>query len=731
MVRIRIGESWKQNPAYVTALQALAEGRARGFSPKEIVDVLGIEVDGVDLAQGAAEAAVFDVMAHLLRAARELAAGPGERRIHLHGAPVELLLERSDSDLRLTLLATDGSAPPVSVLLDPRRFFAAARRATHLFVDDLQAIHPRLGEMRVVRELLREANRASRRQRPVVRRARQRTMVEAPLGRLSLVIQGPPPRLAVLGPEGQTCWMETVEPGEALLRLARTVQRGMSSSPEEGERLPSGLVVDPSRQVIGFGRYDVPFEQVARALLTLAPLVAPILPAGLRSAVDAAVQALAELPPDGPTTLSFGDSPGGASRRNEAGSLAAPGPRNRSRAVRAPGLPSAGLRRLFLRASWRADAPGRSPRLIRCGSSLIVSAGGRVDLRSITGELKWSTPLHDARVVTMGGQPQVAGRDTQGSLVLLDPRTGARVSRAALTLGRLRDACPVADGTLAVHDDTRLALVSPDGQVAWSLDGGDGGFRIAAAGKGLVLADERGDLRGLDAGGRVEWRCRTGLDPLVSLVVDRTNRAVIAAGLDTNGHAMLVSTSLADGAVRWSVVLDGVRPAGLTLAGSRVLLGYESLAGSLLAAVSANTGLVSWSTRPPGDGTALPAVMPGTNRILVARSGGGLCAYSPAGELQFHAPAADPEPSLSPVRPRPLALGAGLAVSTGALLHVYEAASGRLLTSLEPYDLAPEAVLLLDGPVVVCAGRDGSLVEAWSARGHLGVAPSLPPENVV
>ena len=40
MVRIRVGDNWKHNPAYVRGLRALAEGRSKGFSPRDIVDVV-------------------------------------------------------------------------------------------------------------------------------------------------------------------------------------------------------------------------------------------------------------------------------------------------------------------------------------------------------------------------------------------------------------------------------------------------------------------------------------------------------------------------------------------------------------------------------------------------------------------------------------------------------------------------------------------------------------------
>jgi len=65
MIRIRPGRSWRHNPAYLRDLRA-------GTSGADILDVLGIELDGVDIAAGVGEA-------HVLVAVLELAwEGGGE-----------------------------------------------------------------------------------------------------------------------------------------------------------------------------------------------------------------------------------------------------------------------------------------------------------------------------------------------------------------------------------------------------------------------------------------------------------------------------------------------------------------------------------------------------------------------------------------------------------------------------------------------------------------------------
>ena len=53
MIRIHPGRSWRLSPTYLGELRSLSGARAKGFNGAEILDVLGIEVDGVDIAAGA------------------------------------------------------------------------------------------------------------------------------------------------------------------------------------------------------------------------------------------------------------------------------------------------------------------------------------------------------------------------------------------------------------------------------------------------------------------------------------------------------------------------------------------------------------------------------------------------------------------------------------------------------------------------------------------------------
>src|SRR3989440_8547462 len=57
VIRIRPGRSWRLNPAYVGELRALRGARAKGFTGSDILDVLGLEADGVAIAAGVGEGA--------------------------------------------------------------------------------------------------------------------------------------------------------------------------------------------------------------------------------------------------------------------------------------------------------------------------------------------------------------------------------------------------------------------------------------------------------------------------------------------------------------------------------------------------------------------------------------------------------------------------------------------------------------------------------------------------
>ena len=95
MVRILPGDSWKLNPSYLASLKQLDERAARRLGPVAILDVLGIEVDGVNLAQGLREAAIFQVVEGLAALVLRLYEEPeGRGQVPLDEGRTELVLGR-------------------------------------------------------------------------------------------------------------------------------------------------------------------------------------------------------------------------------------------------------------------------------------------------------------------------------------------------------------------------------------------------------------------------------------------------------------------------------------------------------------------------------------------------------------------------------------------------------------------------------------------------------------
>lgn len=705
MLRIRVGESWKRNPTYLDALRALADGRSRAFSPRDIVDVLGIEVDGVDLAQGAAEGPLLDAMLALVRAARPLSQADGRAVVELPESALELRLERRDEELRLSLRSTDDGHEGPVVALDPAGFWKEVRRGARALVDDLVAIHPALGRERVVQQLERELAPGPRRRPVPTRRALEPTYSPlVPMGRLHLALRTDRQALCVL--EGrQPCWSHP-EVVRGFLDLAALVQP--VPDPDEPESSIADVVVDRVRSTVVFGRRGrVGWSELRDALLVLGAELVRTGGPEAAARLEPALQRLSQAPGEHrQELLPVGD--GGDLETSDEGST----------------LPSRGLRRLVLRPAWRVDAPGPRPRLTAIGPQLFVRTASHVEARDGEGRLRWSAAAGDAIALLTRTGTRVLGRDTHGALVVLDGESGRRLARipAALT-PRLRAGFELDDGRLAAHDGARVVALTPGhDELDWSFEAGTGRvLSVTSVGRGLFVGCDDGWLHGIRADGRLAWRVSSGLELVESTAADRARGLGLAVGLDEEGQAAVVAVRLATGERVWQCVVAGMRPSAPALMQDRVLLGYETGPGGMLVALELETGRLLWKRRPPLGGAVAPVVA--GDRVLVVRSGGGLVAYAPSGVTAYRCAPADPDLALSPVRPRQAAVGDGIVVVPAAMLHVFELNSGRPLATLEPAELAPDSLELLPGPVLVSASLDG-LIEAWRTTGHLSVVPN-------
>src|SRR5438093_2148129 len=155
MIRIRPGRSWRLNPGYLRDLRALSAPKARGFAGGGSLDVVGIEVDGVDIAAGVGEAEVLVAVDELLAALRQLANGSPAAQATVGRGPTELVLEARGPDVLLSLLTL---APPArmlasGLLLDFARLWSASAAAARSLAADLVRISPALVHSPILRRL--------------------------------------------------------------------------------------------------------------------------------------------------------------------------------------------------------------------------------------------------------------------------------------------------------------------------------------------------------------------------------------------------------------------------------------------------------------------------------------------------------------------------------------------------------------------------------------------------
>src|SRR5437016_4369928 len=154
------------NPGYLDELRALSPPRAKVFDGGGILDVLGIAVDGVDIAAGVGEAEALVAVDELLAALRRLAQGTAAAQATVGRGPTELVLESRGSDVLLSLVTL---APPARVLasgllLDSARLWSAAASAARSLATDLLRISPLVAQSPLLRRL-RRAGRQPPRQR--------------------------------------------------------------------------------------------------------------------------------------------------------------------------------------------------------------------------------------------------------------------------------------------------------------------------------------------------------------------------------------------------------------------------------------------------------------------------------------------------------------------------------------------------------------------------------------
>ena len=528
MIRIRPGRSWRHNPAYLRDLRA-------GTAGADILDVLGIELDGVDIAAGVGEAHVLVAVLELAQALQHIAEGEPAAQATIGPGPTELVLEARGPDLLLTLVSL---APPTRViagglLVDAAKMRAAALHAARGLLLDLFSISPGLEEAPLARRLgdacahlsrragkngpqwpAREAAWVSSRAgaRPSLELAltpdlharlrSRREALHAPLaphlgtGRLALRRQGAP---------GLTC------EGPLLLLLRNLIAdaHALAEAWEAGDRAFT----------VRFGPHELRCDLTSDELRAPGwrnPLSVP----ALRFAALMAEGALlyVELAGRGPANEYLADLRDSAHRllrhcrdvesgdlRRAPETVAAP-PSRTPRQRQGP-LAQGRVRRLVYREAWRIEAPGALRALPIPSGPLLVELPESLEARDLrTGAKLWSVPAAPSALARGGDLFYLEPGD---SLARLDVQSGEprwkRRLRGAVHPARL---WPVAGGVLRALPGEGLALVKDGGALVFRARLPGGAPLAAALIEGVILAVlAAGSIAGLDpADGRVLWK---------------------------------------------------------------------------------------------------------------------------------------------------------------------------------------------------------------------------------
>ena len=542
MIRIKPGRSWRLNPSYLGELRALTAPRARGFTGAEILDVLGVEVDGVDIAAGVGEARVVVAVDELAQALLRLGDGEPAAQATVGPGPTELVLEARGPDLLLTLVSLAPHARVLAggLLVDARKMRAATLHAARGLLLDLLAISPalenaplakRLGES--CAELARRPLQAARRWPALSPQAKTRAFT-LPRRPESLQLQLPPETMARLHGRSEVKFAPlAAHLGQGSLALLRKGAPGLVCEGAiflllrnllgQTEALIEAWETGEREFTFGFGPHELSWDltrEEVRAKGWRKPAALP--PLRLAALAGMAARAYAEeslrkhrgdeLAADLRDRALLLDR---HCRDLESGDLrrakelvAGPAPARAPHALQGP-IAQGRIRRLVYREAWRARAGGALRAMGFAAGPLLVEFPDRIQAHDPeSGKLSWSVAAAPGAVAR---GPEVLYAEPSDALVSLDAATGEvrwkRRLRGAAHPARL---WALASGVLRSLPGEGLALVSDAGALTFrvKLPGG-APEQLAAAERVLVAALASGSLAGIDpADGRVIWKRR-------------------------------------------------------------------------------------------------------------------------------------------------------------------------------------------------------------------------------
>jgi hypothetical protein len=532
------------NPVYASELTGLEEQGARGFDGGQILDVLGIEVDGVDIAAGVGEARVLLAVDELLQALLHLSDGEGAAQATIGPGPTELVLESRGEDLLLTLasLAPPGRLLAAGLLVDAEKMRRAVLHAARGLLLDLLSFSPRLGNAQVSQRL---SEASARLAHGFARPAKRWPKRESPARSIAFKSHGGSEALSLsLPPETMARLLAHAEVphaplaahlGAGAVSLSRKGAPGLSAEGpaffllrnllEEASALIEACESGQPLFTLRFGPHELRWDLAAgevrasgwRTAAKLPPLrFASLLTQAARAYADLSLRRskddeLAQGLRDRATLLDrhCQDLQTGDLRRAPAVAPAAPPP--------APAGPLAQrMRRLVYREAWRLPLEGAQR--ILPGKPFLIE--GREQLAAhdpATGELLWTLPAEPG-VLLRGGELFFSepGSYPKGGLLRVEAATGEVRWKRRLRGAGPGQLWPLAKGVLRGLPGEGLAFVDDAGALGFRVKLPGGAPKCAVEAPPALVVALPAFCLGLDkADGAVLWKRRAAVRELL------------------------------------------------------------------------------------------------------------------------------------------------------------------------------------------------------------------------
>lgn len=647
MIHIRIGQGWASDPALVSELGA-RQLAARRAAVRAIVDVLAIELDGVDIGAGRTEGPVTEGVLGMLRAIDRLASGEEHASVPFEDGAVELVLHRRGSTALLSVatLSRPSRLLAHDVEVDLPRLAEAAREAAVGFCARVAEVAPSASAVPELRALLRAASRRRKvspgqgtatpatRTRRTRRRARDAACsfeLHDERGRLatwrgpgadlaSLLVAG---RVAIRSPSGEEVLAVSGVPYLLLRDLAAAAARiaDHPARPATFELARPGrhgsLRVSVAGGVISAGRSPpVPCDPLAFAQAVLEGALDLCAVVRGRAPAQSANELLAELDRTATQALAHVVELREGNRTAARPHRIRLGPRRASARPLAPGR----MRRITYERVAAVDvgAPAGTA-LFRLGDAVVASgAAATVALDPRTGALRWRGPgarlsAAGETVVALVGDGVLAALETAGGRPLFErPWPASEGEWTSMILAG--DRIVVATGHEA------CAIDPATGSTLWAFTS-PGASRLALLPLGplLLVASDAGAVHALDRDGRVAWRQR-GPGPLAAPPAASARTCLLAFDAPVGG--LLVSLDPATGRRLRESPLD-FAPAGSPCRFAGRIAVPGRVAGESIVAALEEDGTTAWTEPSPVVGRPALAERPGG---LLAKGADGSCA---------------------------------------------------------------------------------------------------------